>query len=79
MIDQFKDRITDIIGFIILGGVSYNIWWEKSIPLVWEGIIGLIIGFSLFAVPDKTLADLVVKLFHAIINIFKKKSNGSQS
>lgn len=55
-IKNIKDWFTDLLGAIVMGVTIYLIY-TAQIQWMWEGIIGMCIGFVLLWVPD----DIILK------------------
>ena len=63
IIERIKDSVTDFIGLIIVIATMTKLWYHE-IPWVWDGLIGLTVGFSLFMLPDQIIADSIKKVFN---------------
>jgi len=71
LIDKIKDGITDFIGFIVVVATLTKLW-DNEIEWVWDGLIGLAVGFALFMLPDQIIADSIKRVFN---KYFKDDSN----
>ena len=67
LIDKIKDSITDFIGLIIIIATMTQLW-DKEITWLYDGLIGLAVGFSLFMIPDQAIADSIKKVFNKYFN-----------
>jgi len=74
LIDKIKDSITDFIGLIIVIATLTKLW-EHDIEWLWDGLIGLCVGFALFMLPDEIITDSIKKVFN---KYFKDDSNNTE-
>jgi len=63
LIDKIKDSITDFIGLIIIIATMTQLW-DKQITWIYDGLIGLAVGFSLFMIPDQIIGDSIKRVFN---------------
>ena len=63
IIERIKDSVTDFIGLIIVIATMTKLW-EHDVEWIWDGLIGLTVGFSLFMLPDQIIADSIKKVFN---------------
>ena len=63
LIDKIKDSITDFIGLIIIIATMTQLW-DKQIAWVYDGLIGLAVGFALFMIPDQVIGDSIKRVFN---------------
>lgn len=59
-IKNIKDWFTDLLGAIVMGVTIYLIY-TAQIQWMWEGIIGMCIGFVLLWVPDDIILKYIKK------------------
>lgn len=62
LIEKIKDGVTDFIGFVVVIATLTKLW-DKEITWVWDGLIGLAVGFGLFMLPDQVISDGIKRLF----------------
>lgn len=70
ILKNLKDPITDIIGFAIIIGTLYEIYFADWVWL-WEGIAGVGVGLALFLFPDQWIKDTLT----AVRDYFIKKND----
>ena len=63
IIERIKDSVTDFIGLIIVIATMTKLW-EHDIEWLWDGLIGLTVGFALFMLPDQIISDGIKKVFN---------------
>lgn len=63
LIEKIKDGITDFIGLIIIIATLTKLWYHE-IEWIWDGLIGLGVGFILFVFPEKLLIESLKKVFN---------------
>ena len=57
--EKFKDYFTDTLGLVIMLATSYGVWVGNTIPLIWDGIAGLLVGFVLLMFPDGVIVSFI--------------------
>lgn len=55
----FKDKFTDVLGLVIMLAASYGVWVSNTIPLIWDGVAGLIVGFVFLMFPDGVIISFI--------------------
>lgn len=62
--EWFKDKFTDVLGLLIMIFVSFGVWIAplfdlNSINLIFDGIVGLLLGFILLMFPDGVIISFI--------------------
>lgn len=62
--EKFKDYFTDVLGLSIMLFVAFGTWIAPlvelpSIPLIFEGVVGLLIGFVFLMFPDGVIVSFI--------------------
>lgn len=74
LLRNLKDWITDLIGLAIMIGTGYAVYVGRA-QWMWEGVIGLCVGFVLFWVPDDViLKHLKSKVKKDVLNEDEEKA-----
>lgn len=69
--------ISDAFG-IVVWGFSLLLLYQGKIPLIWDGIIYMVIGSVFFFVGESTLGPLLKKLLDGLINMVTKNGTNDQ-
>lgn len=57
--EVFKDKFTDVLGLVIMIATAYGVWVDAHIPLLWDGVAGLLVGFVFLMFPDGVIVSFI--------------------
>lgn len=75
--NNFKDVLTDILGFAVFGLALYFIYTGKM-EFLYEGLAMMVFGSLFFIVSDDGIAQKLTKLLDTLIKAIGKRISGSE-
>ena len=67
-----KAWVSSLFGFAIMAGTSVLIY-KGSMKFIWEGLIGISLGFAIFMMPAR-VEKAIGEILRNILNIIPKKN-----
>lgn len=78
MHEKITGIITDVFGLLIWG-FALVLLYQGKIPLIWDGVLYMLVGSVFFFLGESTITTLLKKLLHGAINLFTKNGTNDQS